>query len=317
MRQISCHIKVGDYVFKNVVEVKTESSFENLTDTATLTLPRKLQFQKKTITGDSGIFKPGDAVKISLGYDFKNELIFSGYLTDIKPGTPLEFRCEDEMYMLKRGNLGGNFRDVNTKLREVLEYTLPGYNIVCPDTIVGNVRLTNSTPAQVLNMLTRTYGFKAWFRERVLYVGLAWWPELQQNPPPKFTFNWDIIKHDLTYQTAESVRLRVRAVSIQKDNTTIRVEVGDPEGELRTLTYYNIPKKELADFAKMELERMRYTGYRGKFTTFGTPLVRHGDRVELVDRTIPDRNGLYIARSVETTFGQHGYRQNIELGPKV
>lgn len=316
MKQISCVIQVGAYEFKNVVEVKTESSFENLTDTATLTLPRKLQFQKKTITGDSGIFKPGDAVKISLGYDFKNELIFSGYLTDIKPGTPLEFRCEDEMYQLKRGSFGKSFRD-NTKLREVLEYMLPSYSIQCPEIIIGKIRLEGMTPAQVLNKLNRNYGFKAWFREKVLYVGLAYWPQLQQNPPPKFTFNWDIIRHDLTYQTAESVRLRVKAASIQNDNSRIEVEVGDPEGELRSLTYYNIPKKELADFAKMDLERMRYTGYRGKFTTFGTPLVRHGDRVELVDRTILDRNGLYIVRSVETTFGQHGYRQNIELGPKV
>jgi hypothetical protein len=52
-------------------------------------------------------------------------------------------------------------------------------------------------------------------------------------------------------------------------------------------------------------------------TVFGTPVVRHGDRVQIVDRTIPDRNGLYIAQKVETIFGLGGYRQIIELGVKV
>jgi hypothetical protein len=51
------------------------------------------------------------------------------------------------------------------------------------------------------------------------------------------------------------------------------------------------------------------TGFRGSFTTFGSPIVRHGDRVKLVDPVINDRNGFYIVKSVETSFGQNGYRQ--------
>ncbi|MEJ1241400.1 hypothetical protein WBG78_24855 [Chryseolinea sp. T2] len=316
MKRLSCLIQIGNYEFKNVVEVKIESTFEQLTDTAQLTLPRKLQFQDKAITGDSGIFKPGDAVKIYLGYDFKNELIFSGYLTDIKPGTPLVFRCEDEMYQLKRGALNKSFR-TSIKLRELLSFMLPNYKIHCPDVTIGTIRLEKETPAQVLNRLNKDFSFRSWFRDGTLYVGLAWWPELQQTPPPRFTFNWDIISHDLLYQQAENVRLKVRAISIGDDNKKTEVEVGDPEGELRTLTYYNVPKKDLVEFAKLEIERMRFTGFRGKFISFGSPVVRHGDRVEIVDRTISDRNGLYIAKRVETTFGLHGYRQSIELGPKV
>ncbi len=316
MKRITCKIEVGNYEFPNVAEVKINSSYETLTDTATLTIPRKLQFEGKAITGDNGIFKPGDPVKIYLGYDFNNELLFSGYLTDIKPGTPLEFRCEDEMYQLKKGSLRKSFMP-GTKLRDALEYALPGHKIQCPDIVVGQVRLNNVTPAQMLNELNKTYGFKSWIRNGMLYVGLAYWLELQQSPAPKFTFNHDIIEHDLTYRDAESVRLRVTATSINKDNTKMEVQVGDPEGEQRTLTYYNVSNKELAEFATRELEKFRYTGYRGTFKSFGTPVVRHGDRVEVVDRTIKDRNGLYIAQSVETIFGQQGYKQVIGLGPKI
>lgn len=316
MKRISCKVQVGDYEFKNVAEVKINSTFENLTDTAELTLPRKLQFEGKAVTGDSGIFKAGDAVSIYLGYDFKNVLRFQGYLTDIKPGTPLKIHCEDEMYMLKRGSLLKSFKD-DTKLREVLDFAFPDYEVHCPDVVVGRVRINNESPAKLLFMLNKTYGFKSWFRGRTLYVGLAWWPELQQNPPPRFTFNHDIISHDLSYQTADSVRLRVKAISIGKDDKKTEVEIGDPEGELRTLTYYNVPAKSLSEFAQLELDRMRYTGFRGKFTTFGEPWVNHGDRVELIDRTIPERNGLYIVKKVETTFGLKGYKQVIDLSVKV
>lgn len=168
-----------------------------------------------------------------------------------------------------------------------------------------------------MNELNSVYGFKAWFRNGTLYAGLAYWPELQQSPAPIFTFNHDVIEHDLTYQDAASVRLKVTAVSINRDNTKTEVEVGDPEGEQRTLTYYNVSKQTLGELAKRDLEKFRYTGYRGSLTSFGTPVVRHGDKVEIVDRTIKDRNGLYIAQSIETTFGISGYKQKIELGAKV
>ena len=319
MRQVSCKIQIGAYEFKNVAEVKINSSYETLTDTATITVARKLQFEGKPITGDSGIFKAGDVVNIYLGYDHKNELIFSGYLRDIKPGAPLEFVCENEMYQLKKGAISKSFPE-RTSLKDLLAFMLPGYFIKSVDGVVGKMRLVNATPAQVLNQLNSTYGFKAWFRNGVLYSGLAYWPELQQTPPPVFVFSGqqgNIIEHDLTYQDAESVRLKVTAISIGKDNQKTEVQVGDPEGEQRTLTYYNVSKKELTEFATRDLQRFRYTGFRGSLTSFGVPVVRHGDIVELVDPVISDRNGRYIVKSVETTLGQSGYRQKIEIEAKV
>jgi hypothetical protein len=319
MRQISCRVQIGKYEFNRVAEVKINSSYENLTDTATLTIPRKLQFEGKPITGDDGIFKTGDVVNIYLGYDFKNELIFSGFIANVKPGTPLEFRCEDLMYLLKRGALKKSFPG-KIKVKALLQDILPGYNIVCPDIDLGQTRIINETPAQVLSNLNRTYGFKSWFRNGTLYCGLSYWLELQQSPPPVFVFSGrqaNIIEHDLTYQDKESVRLKVTAISINPDNSKTEIEIGDPEGEQRTLTYYNVSKKDLTEFAKLDLEKFRYTGFRGTFTTFGSPVVRHGDIVQLIDPEINDRNGRYIVKSVDTTFGQRGYRQKIELEARV
>jgi len=107
--------------------------------------------------------------------------------------------------------------------------------------------------------------------------------------------------------------------SINRSATITRKprEPGDPEGEKRTLTYFNVSKEELTKFAQLEIDKLKFTGSRGKITVFGTPVVRHGDRVQLIDKAIPDRNGLYLCAKVETTFGLGRYRQQIELGPKV
>jgi hypothetical protein len=71
----------------------------------------------------------------------------------------------------------------------------------------------------------------------------------------------NIIDHDLTYQDAESVRLKAKAISMNADNTKTVVELDDPEGEQRTLTYYNVTKKELNEFATRDLERYRFSRF--------------------------------------------------------
>src|SRR5687767_1349479 len=99
MKRLTCNVEIGTspkYRFKNVAELVVKSSYEYLTDTAEIIVPRKLEFAGKTIASDNGLFKRGDKVTIYAGYDFVLKEIFRGYLVDVKPGTPISFRCEDE-----------------------------------------------------------------------------------------------------------------------------------------------------------------------------------------------------------------------------
>lgn len=340
MRRLSCSIEIRDqnsnnvYQFKNINDVKVNSSYETLTDTATFIIPRRIEFDGVQLAGDGGIFKPGDQVAIYLGYDYWNEEIFQGYISHIKPGPHVEITCEDSMYLLKRNAISKSWKGkvkLEDLLREILGDLMKGRvnvttlevyppmirDIHCPDMELENPRIVNMTPAKFLELLTKERVLKAWFRSNTLYVGFAWWPELQQDPNPEFTFNEDIITSNLTYQEANSVRLQVKAISLGKDNKKTEVEVGDPEGEQRTLHYYNLSASELKEIAERDLQRFRYTGFRGSFKTFGVPVVRHGDKIDLVDPVIADRNGTYIVRKVETSFGQNGYKQDIEIEVKV
>lgn len=90
-------------------------------------------------------------------------------------------------------------------------------------------------------------------------------------------------------------------------------------GERRTLYFWNVtdPNK-LVELAQAELQKYYYTGFKGKFTTFGVPFVKQGDNVEIYDAILPERNGTYKVKSVEYKLSiDGGLRQIIELDYRI
>ncbi|MDR3329573.1 MAG: hypothetical protein LBS63_05690, partial [Prevotellaceae bacterium] len=99
----------------------------------------------------------------------------------------------------------------------------------------------------------------------------------------------------------EDIKLKVEATSMQPDSKRIEVEVGDKDGELRTVYKCNT--------TAAELKRLKYTGYQGGFETFGEPAVSKTDiaHVEGEDGS----SGSYLIKKLEVSFGAGGYRQKI------
>lgn len=308
-------IQIGAYGFPYATEVQVDSSWENLTDTATVQVPRKITMNGRPVAQGDSLFRRGDAVSIRLGYDGRFDEVFSGYVSGISPRSPLEFRCEDAMWLLKKQPVTVSYRSVN--LRKLLADIIP-IPFEAVDAELGPWRISNATPAQVLEELRKTYSLQSWVRDGKLYSGLAYWPTGGKTHRLRFGYHTDDQWSDLEYMRADDVRLKVRAISIEPDNTRLQAEIGDPNGELRTLTYYALGSEAaLRSIAERDIERLRYEGYRGTVKTFGQPAVRHGDIVELQDDQYPDRNGGYLVKRVVTTAGVAGYRQEIELDTKI
>lgn len=81
-----------------------------------------------------------------------------------------------------------------------------------------------------------------------------------------------------------------------------------------------IEKKELAYVTQKALEylpKFYYTGYRGDFTTFGQPYIRHGDAVIIQDKVLPERSGVYLVKHVARSDDDHGIRQKITLHLRI
>jgi len=300
---------------KNIAEYEATSSLDTITDIATLTIPRKLSFEDRNIVaGANPLIERGNAIKVYLGY-FPNLLLeFDGYISDIKPETPIVLELQDASYLFKQQNLTRSYKTVN--LKDLLEDTIGDLvPFEADDVTLGEFRITRANIAQVLEELQKTYGLRSYMRDGTLYSGLAFRPELRTDHVLKFELN--IVEDSLIYKKEDDVPLKIKAISILPDNTKLEVEIGDPKGDARTLTYYNLSKAELTKRAEQEKERLIYEGYRGELTSFGEPFVRHQDAINLVSDKLPERDGLYLVREVITTFGAGGFRRTIKPDIKI
>lgn len=317
METVSTYMQIGEWEFTYCVDIEIVESIDTLTDTCTITIPRKVQWEGKTIAlGSDPVFKRKDKVIVQAGYNGKLKTRFIGYIRNIKPGVPVTIECEDSMMLLKdTPPLKGAYKAVT--LQTLLSDIIPSsVKFVCNEGVsLGDYRFTNVTPARILEDLRNRYGLFSYFRnindEPVLYVGLAYWTDNRKQHT--FTFGEDIINPDeLDYKSEEDVRLRVKAVGIRPDNSKVEVEVGDPDGELRTVHQRNISLEALKIFAEAELKRFRYTGYRGGMRVHGEPAVRKGDIVNLVgNKYYPDTR--HLVPKVTTQIGfSIGYKQIIE-----
>lgn len=308
MKRLTSKIKIGKYFYTGIVESVVESSYETLTDTCKLIFPRKVQWQGIKITD---IIKVGDNVSIELGYDDNNQNVFDGYIKTIKASIPVEITCEDNMMLLKKNAIKKSFNKID--LKQLLINILPqDMKFKCIDFIFSNFRIDNATPSQVLDTLYNDFGLRSFFKNNILYVGLNVWAE--NSKKHYFSFQKDIIDpNNLEFVSAEDTMIKVVATSIDDKNNRVSIEVGNKDGEQRTFFYYNINKAELEKIANNELEKLKFSGYKGSFQTFGEPFVKHGDVVVLSDKLYPEREGAYIVKSVNYTYNTSGYRQTINL----
>lgn len=318
MLKLESDIEIGPFRFKGVHEAEVNSSWDNLTDTCTLVFPRKVSWQGRALaTGSDPLLKRGMPVTVRLGYDGAATEVFRGFVRDVSGEIPVRVECEDAMYLLKQGEVTRSYRDVSLAqlLADVVGGKVP-YKVTM-ETGLGQFRISKATPAKVLQYLREHYFVRSWMREGVLYVGLAYVGDLQRRR--KIRFDRNVIEHDLEYREKDAVRLNLKAVILKPDNKREEVEPknNDQEGERRTFHYYNVSAAEATKLLEREAERLRYTGYRGSFTTFGKPDIRHGDVVELSDPIYPERAGSYLVKRVKIQFGMNGYRQQVELESKA
>lgn len=308
-----------DIVFDFVNDVSIETSYENLTDTAKITIPRKLNFDGKPIAvGVDSIFKRGDKVKIELGYFPDLRIVFNGYITKVSPKTPIVLECEDNMYLLKT-KIISKYSKTNVSLKQLLTDII-GDAVdfrTLLEVDLGSFRISNSSVAKVLDTLKSDYGFYSYFVDGVLNVGLA--SDASDTKTVEFKFEENIIDDSsLEYQRSEDMRLKIKAVSINSnDNSKKDVEVGDDDGALKTFYTQNATESALKEFANLKLTQWKYEGFSGSFKTFGEPYIRHGDTAKLISDKFPEKNGLYEVVSVRRSFNTtDGYKQDIELGIK-
>jgi hypothetical protein len=321
--RLTNRITIGNLQMNFCHEITVVSSWESLTDTATIVIPKSITVDKKPIVeGADSVFNIGDKVTIEAGYNYEHDTIFTGYVTNVKTKFPLEITCEDSMWLFKQKSYKKTFRTVTVK--QLVDYLMASlgenFPIVYSDANVqlGKFRINNATGAQVLEELRKKYGIYSFFREGKMYVGFVYThsgTDYRKRIPLQFTPN--IIEDDLLFHDAQNQRVKVKATSILADNKQLTVEVGDGDGRVIERFYYNLGKADLEKMAKNVLATWKVSGLEGSLETFGKPMIRQGDAIELADNKISERNGTYLVKKVTRTFGQNGYRSRCEIDRRI
>ena len=310
MKVLSCNISIGSYTFDFVHSVEVDSSWDLLTDTAIIKMPSKLKLDKDQL---KNVLKRGDKVIVKLGYNDALKTVFKGYLTRIKPTTPIELYCEDEMWKLKQIDINTSFK--GGSLNDFLTDLFPDVKINAFDLQMAPFHASSINGAELLDKIKSEYSLYSFFRNDELVIGKQYDPNNYNKHI--FIIDYNMESDDLEFLTKDELIIAVKAISNNADGTKTEIELGDKGGDTTTLNFYNLKKTELQKVAEKEIERLKYDGWRGGFTAFGEPFIKHGDVIELRHEKDSDKTGAYWVDEVVYTYGVNGYRQDIKLGART
>lgn len=322
MYRLSARIEIESerkWVIPQITACEIERSTEDLTDTCKITLPKRMLWDHK-----EGIpLKRGDKVRVSLGYDDDLQLAFVGYIREVGFKTPIVLECENEMYQLKKQPTVKKAYP-HASLSQILQdQGITRYKVFGEQTL-GAYRIKADNVASLLGEL-KEQGIRSFFRyedgEPVLYAGVLFEREGAGKPSQVIRSGVNLVSDSqLKEQHADTMRLKVKAISFQPTarkgkQKKIRLELGDSDGELRTLHTYGKSESELRAWAEQEIKRLKRDGLAGSVTTFGARLMDKLDTVGVVIDGV--RKGVYQVKKVTIKYGTDGFRQDVTLGFRV
>ena len=312
MKILTSNITIGKHTFDFVHGIEVTTGWQEQTSKAVIRMPAKITVDKNEL---KNVFKKGDPVTIQIGYDGRLNTIFNGFIARVHPKVPLVLDCEDLMWKLKQIQVNDNAK--NETMQSFLSRNIP-YPIDCFDIKIPSYIASKVSAAQLLDKISQDFGLSAFVRDGKIVVGKQYAPDkiarhiiILDNSTRS-----NVVVDNLEYTSKDDVKIKVTAISNLSSGKKVEVELGDPDGETRTLNFYNIPEPDLKAIAEKEMEKLQYDGYRGDFIVFGEPFIREGEIVEIRNDQESDKTGSYWVDGVTYKFDFGGIRQEIKPGPR-
>jgi hypothetical protein len=312
-----CKIEIDNsqkkWTIERVHQIKITGDSSTLADTCSIELPKNIKWAEDK---DCPI-KRGDKVSVWLGYNEQLKLRFVGYVLDVKAGIPIVLKCEDSVFLLRNTSMKKKLYK-NTTINNILKDLLPkGIRVkVSGEVKINSWKTTAETVAGEISLLCESYPLTIFFElddddKPTLFVFTSWINGRKNTGT--FTDTTNIISHNLEYRRSEDVKVRIKGISRMTNGKKIEYIEGD--GQVIIKNYYDLSMDDLKVMVKNELKRMKWEGLTGKFKTFGQPIVKKMNTVDVLIDGI--RKARYIVKGVDVEFGQDGYKQEIELQRKV
>lgn len=244
----------GTIVYNFCNEFDFQSTWQNLTDAGTITLPKNVYIidksGKRVPLGGTNVniggfsesiptFLLGDKVKIEWGYAYYDkggneispmQIIFEGYISSVTSKKPFILEIQDNMYILKTVQaIGGNngfFSEskytVETMLEEMIKNAGLSFTVnKQASTSIGDFITKNETIAEVLARLRKDFHFESYFRGNELRCGSFKYIEQDAIDSGKkvFKFQQNIISDSLEYKRRDDTVLSAVASNIIDEST--------------------------------------------------------------------------------------------------
>lgn len=313
MFRMDFDIRIGNYRLKMVDAVKVKHSVEQLSDTATITLPAMVE--GKTIEIEDKL-KVGDAVTIQLGYDDRLQTEFKGYLKAINTdGGNLTLECEDAIYLFDKKVSDVELKSVTMKalLEKVVKQVDPAITVQTEfDFTWEKFTFYHATARDVLKKVQDETKANIWFDGQTLHVQ----PQYAQasGRTVVFDFERNIESSNLKYRKASDKKVEVTVELTDAEGKKSEVKYGAEGGKNIKRVGHGMTKAEAKKIAENVYNLWCYDGYEGSFTGWLVPFVEPGDAVRLRDADYPNKEGVYYVTGTEISFSKDGGKRTVSLG---
>ncbi len=306
-------IKIGKYKVAHLLSCEVRKSANQLSDTATITLPGMAY--SKALEIESKISR-GDEVSIRLGYDGELKKEFDGYVRTIGSDNTISIGCEDSMFLFRKEVKNKQYKKVAvaTLVKEVADQ-IGGFAVEVgtgvSDITFDKFTIQNATAFEVLKKVKEETKLHIFVKGKTLHLHLQY---VYNEGSVQFDFSEEVETSNLKYRKKEDKKVQVEMVGINRKNEKVRVFAGEAGGDKFTEHRYNISdKKALKAIGEEELKKHRFTGYEGDITGWLTPYCTYGYGADIKDNYYPEREGRYYVEAVTTSFDGVGKRK-ITLG---
>jgi hypothetical protein len=236
-----------------------------------------------------------------------------------------------------------NFKTIILDLIDTVNYNIaiwndengtdyPNVELIEPmfDMPLVNIHFITMSPAAVLDWFKKEIGLAITLMGNKLYVNIG------SNTTKTVTLQTDINVITANLQTTNLknfkrktkkgsifLRLKLKCWFIRNNGTKDSFEIGDENGQLREVWFYNIKPsakkgidgtpdnyRQLAEEALTKFKFDRYTG------EVETPLYPFADlfwKVQYFDIRYPERNGSYCVTLVRTILNESGFHRHLKL----
>lgn len=316
MRKMCFDIVIGNYRLKMVAAVKVKHSVEQLSDTATITLPAMVEGAALKMEDK---LKVGSDVTIKLGYDDHLQTEFKGYLKAINTdGGNLTLECEDAIYLFDQKVKDGELKSITLKalLEKVARQIDPAITVESDfDFTWEKFTIYKATGRDVLKKVQDETKANIWFDGQTLHVQ----PQYAQasNKTVLFDFSRNIETSSLKYRKASDRKVEVTVELTMPDGAKKEVKYGSTGGKSVKRVASGVSETQAKKMAENEYNLWCFDGYEGSFTGWLIPFVEPGDAVKLKDADYEYKDGFYYVTGTDIDFSSSGGKRTVKLGRRL